>query len=69
MVFILHKLNMYGQSYGHLKFAPFCKGCDPYGQLLCGMLQLPGAVHTLHTHSIAAHRRHTGAYNTPVSTQ
>ena len=47
----------------------FCKGCDPYGQLLCGMLQVPGAMHTLHKHSMAAHRRSTGAYNTPVATQ
>ena len=33
------------------------------------MLQVPGAVHTLHTHSMAAHRQRTGAYNTPVATQ
>ena len=46
-----------------------CKGCDPYGQLLCGMLQVPTAVQTLHTHSMAAHRCRTGAYNTPVTTQ
>ena len=46
-----------------------CKGCHPYGQLLCGMLQVPGAVQTLHTHSMAAHGRSTGAYNTPVTTQ
>ena len=45
-----------------------CKGCDPYGQLLCGMLQVPGAVQTLHTHSMAAHGRSTGVYNTPVIT-
>ena len=47
----------------------YCKGCHPYGQLLCGMLQVPGAVQTLHTHSMAAHGRNTGAYNTPVTTQ
>ena len=41
-----------------------CKDCDPYGQLLCGMLQVPSAVHTLHTHSMAAHGHSTGAYNT-----
>ena len=46
-----------------------CKGCHPYGQLLCGMLQVPSAVQTLHTHSMAAHGRRTGAYNTPVITQ
>ena len=45
-----------------------CKGCDSYGQLLCGMLQVPSAVHTLHTHSMAAHGCSTGAYNTPVTT-
>ena len=28
------------------------------------MLQVPGAVQTLHTHSIAAHGHSTGAYNT-----
>ena len=33
------------------------------------MLQVPGAVHTLHTHSMAAHGRRTGAYNTPIATQ
>ena len=41
-----------------------CKGCDPCGQLLCGMLQVPSAVHTLYTHSMAAHGRRTGAHNT-----
>ena len=46
-----------------------CKGCDPYGQRLCGMLQVPSAVHTLHTHSMVAHGRSIGAYNTPVATQ
>ena len=46
-----------------------CKGCDPYGQLLCGMLQVPSAVHTLHTHYKAAHGCSTGACNTPVATQ
>ena len=45
------------------------KGCDPYGQLLYGMLQVPGAVKTLHTHFMAAHGRSTGVYNTPVATQ
>ena len=49
--------------------AQLCKGCDPYGQLLCGMLQVPGAVQTLHTHSMAAHGHSIGAYNTPVTTQ
>ena len=48
---------------------PAYKGFDPYGQLLCGMLQVPGAVQTLHTHSMAAHGCSTGAYNTPVATQ
>ena len=33
------------------------------------MLQVPSAVQTLHTHSMAAHGRSTGAYNTPVTTQ
>ena len=33
------------------------------------VLQVPGAVQTLHTHSMAAHGRSTGAYNTPVTTQ
>ena len=46
-----------------------CNGCDPYGQLFCGMLQVPNAVQTLYTHSMAAHGRNTGAYNTPVTTQ
>ena len=46
-----------------------CKGCDPYGQLLCEMLQVPGAVHTLHTHSMVVHRRRTSVYNTPVATK
>ena len=46
-----------------------CKGCNPYGQLLFGMLQVHGAVHTLHTHSIVAHGHSTGAYNTLVTTQ
>ena len=45
------------------------KGCDPCGQLLCGMLQVLGAVHTLHTHSMAAYGRSTGVYKTPVATQ
>ena len=45
------------------------KGCDSCGQLLCGMLQAPSAVHTLHTHSMAAHRCSTGVCNTPVATQ
>ena len=45
-----------------------CKGCDPYGQLLYGMLQVPSAVQTLHTYSMAAHGRSTGAYNTTVTT-
>ena len=45
------------------------KGCDPCGQLLCGMLQEPSAVHTLHTLSMAANRRIMGANNTPVATQ
>ena len=46
-----------------------CKGCNLYGQLLCGMLQVPGAVQTLPTHFLAAHGRSTGAYNIPVTTQ
>ena len=46
-----------------------CKGCDPYGQLLCRILQVPGSVHTLHTHSMAAHGRSSGVYNTLVATQ
>ena len=46
-----------------------CKGCDPYGQLLCGILQVPSAMQTLHTYSMAAHGHRTGAYNTPVTTQ
>ena len=46
-----------------------CKSCNSYGQLLCGMLQVPSAVHTLHTHSIASYRRSIGAYNIPVATQ
>ena len=47
----------------------YCKGCNPYGQLLCGMLQVPSAVQTLHTHSMTAHGRSTGAYKSPVTTQ
>ena len=56
-----------GSHPGHLQIVGSCKGCDPYGQLLCGILQVPSAVHTLHTHSIAAHRRRTGVYNIPVT--
>ena len=37
-----------------------CKGCDPCGQLLCKMLQAASAVHTLHTHSMAAQGCSTG---------
>ena len=33
------------------------------------MLQAPSAVDTLHTHSMVAHERSTGAYNTPVAIQ
>ena len=33
------------------------------------MLQVRGAVHTLHTHSMAAHGRNTGAHNSSVATQ
>ena len=46
-----------------------CKGCDPCGQLLCGVLQAPSAVQALHTHSMAAHGRRTGAYKIIVATQ
>ena len=46
-----------------------CKGCNPYCQLLCGMMQVPSAVHTLHTHSMAAYRHSTGECNIPVATQ
>ena len=48
---------------------PLYKGCNPYGQLLYGMLQVPSAVHTLYTRSIAEHGRKTGAYNTLVATK
>ena len=44
-------------------------GCDPCGQLLCGILQTPSAEHTLYSHSMAADRRSTGAYNTHIGTQ
>ena len=47
----------------------YCKGCDPCGQLLCGMLQASSAVHTLNVHFIVAYGRRKGAYNTPVATQ
>ena len=33
------------------------------------MMQVPSAMHTFHTHSIAAHGRSTGVYNIPVATQ
>ena len=33
------------------------------------MLQVLSAVQTLHTHSMVAHGRSIGAYNTPVATQ
>ena len=33
------------------------------------MMQVPSAVYTLHTHSIAENGRSTGAYNIPVATQ
>ena len=46
-----------------------CKGCDPCSQLLCGMLWEPSAVQTLNTHSLAAHGRSIGAYNTYIATQ
>ena len=46
-----------------------CKGCDPCGQLLSGMQQALSAVHTLHTLSMAAHRRSTGVYNKLVARQ
>ena len=28
MVFILHKMDIYGQSYGHLRFSPLVDSCD-----------------------------------------
>ena len=52
-----------------VKVVHVCKGCDPYDQLLCGMLQVPGAVYTLCTYSIGAHGRIIGVYNTPITTQ
>ena len=58
-----------GSKSGQARFVTLCKRSNPYGQLLCGMLQVTGAVYTLYTHSMAAYGRSTGAYNTPVITQ
>ena len=38
-----------------IRYFSSCKGCNPCGQLLCGMLQEPSNVDTLHTHCIVAH--------------
>ena len=46
-----------------------CKGCDPYSQLLCGIVHVPSAMHTLYTYSIAVHGHSTSAYNIPIAIQ